>query len=58
MISFGQRDVRQGPGTLSTAESIDEIAFTVPWFKHYRPEVVREYADAIKKVATHHEQLL
>lgn len=58
MISFGQRDVRQGPGTLKTAESIDEIAFTVPWFKHYRPEVVREYADAIKKVATHHEQLL
>jgi len=51
MISFGQRDVRQGPGTLPTAEKIGEIAFTIPWFKHDRPEVIKAYAEAYRKVA-------
>ena len=51
MISFGQRDVRQEPGTLKNAESIKEIAFAVPWFKHDRPEVIEQYAHAYRKVA-------
>jgi dTDP-4-amino-4,6-dideoxygalactose transaminase len=58
MISFGQRDVRQGPGTLPVSESIEEIAFGVPWFKHDRPEVIAEYAAAYRKVAEHAEELL
>ncbi|HOX07124.1 MAG TPA: DegT/DnrJ/EryC1/StrS family aminotransferase [Planctomycetota bacterium] len=51
VLSFGQRDVRQGPGTLSAAERIDEIAFGVPWFKHDRPDIIAEYAAAYRKVA-------
>jgi perosamine synthetase len=54
MISFGQRDVRQGPGTLPVAERIEGIAFGVPWFKHDRPELIAEYAAAYRKVARTH----
>jgi dTDP-4-amino-4,6-dideoxygalactose transaminase len=57
MIAFGQRDVRQGPGTLPVAESIREIAFGVPWFKHDRAEIIKEYAAAYRKVAEHADQL-
>ncbi|OPZ24722.1 MAG: L-glutamine:2-deoxy-scyllo-inosose aminotransferase [Lentisphaerae bacterium ADurb.BinA184] len=57
MLSFGQRDVRQGPGTLPVSESIGEIAFGVPWFKHDRPAAIREYAEAFRKVAESADQL-
>jgi perosamine synthetase len=57
VISFGQRDVRQGPGTLPVAESIFEIAFGIPWFKHDRPEAIEPYAAAYRKVALQAEKL-
>jgi len=57
MISFGQRDVRQGPGTLPVSEQIGEIAFGVPWFKHDNPEIIAEYATALRKVAEHVDEL-
>ena len=53
-IAFGQRDVRQGASSLPNAERIKEIAFTVPWFKHDRPEIIEEYAAAFRKVASHY----
>lgn len=58
MISFGQRDVRQGPGTLPVSESIGETTFGIPWFKHDRPAIIREHADAFRKVAEHADELL
>ncbi len=57
MIAFGQRDVRQGPGTLPVSESIGEIALSVPWFKHDRPEAIAEYAAAYRKVAEHADEI-
>ncbi len=51
------RDVRAPRGSLPVAESISEITFTVPWFKRYRPEVIDEYAAALKKVAAHADEL-
>jgi dTDP-4-amino-4,6-dideoxygalactose transaminase len=57
MISFGQRDVRQGPGTLPVSEKISEIAFGVPWFKHDRPAIIKTYAAAFRKVAEQIEKL-
>lgn len=51
MIAFGQRDVRQGQGTLPVSERIHAISFSVPWFKQYRPEIIEEYAEAFRKVA-------
>ncbi|HEX7008943.1 MAG TPA: DegT/DnrJ/EryC1/StrS family aminotransferase [Phycisphaeraceae bacterium] len=57
-IAFGQRDVRQGPGTLSVAERIDQIAFGIPWFKHDWPEAIEVYAAAYRKVALQASKLL
>jgi dTDP-4-amino-4,6-dideoxygalactose transaminase len=57
MIAFGQRDVRQGPGTLPVVEAVGEITYGVPWFKHDRPEIIKEYALAFRKVAENADQL-
>jgi len=51
MISFGQRDVRQKAGSLPVSEGIFERAFSIPWFKKDRPEIIEEYAAAFRKVA-------
>lgn len=57
MISFGQRDVRQGPGSLPVSERINEICFTVPWFKHDRPQIIKQHAAAYRKVAENADDL-
>ena len=44
VVAFGQRDVRQGQGSLPVTERISEIAFGVPWFKHDDPEIIGQYA--------------
>ncbi|MBO3797572.1 MAG: DegT/DnrJ/EryC1/StrS family aminotransferase [Thermoproteota archaeon] len=51
-------DVRQPPGSLPVSESVQERVFTVPWFKHYRPEIIEEYAQAFRKVAENYMDLL
>ena len=58
MISFGQRDVRQGEGTLPVSERIAEIAFSIPWFKHDDPQIIEQYAAAYRKVARQADELL
>ena len=58
MIAFGQRDVRQAAGSLPTTEAIDDICYTIPWFKHDRPEFIEEYALAFRKVAEHADELV
>lgn len=44
--------------TLSVSSDINEKAFFLPWFKHYRPEITEQYANAFKKVIEHHTELL
>jgi len=39
VIAFGQRDVRQGPGTLPVSESMHDICLSIPWFKKDYPEI-------------------
>lgn len=51
-------DIRESPGSLPVAERIQERVFSVPWFKHYRPKVIEEYALAFKKVAENYKELL
>ena len=51
-------DVRQPLGSLPVAEGIQERVFRIPWFKHYRAEIIEQYASAIRKVAENHEELL
>ncbi|MCD6232517.1 DegT/DnrJ/EryC1/StrS family aminotransferase [Candidatus Aerophobetes bacterium] len=51
-------DIRESPGSLPVAERIQERVFSVPWFKHYRPKIIEEYALAFKKVAENYKELL
>tara|TARA_B100001250_G_C19809122_1_gene794928 strand:- start:1903 stop:3171 length:1269 start_codon:yes stop_codon:yes gene_type:complete len=57
-IAFSDRDLRQGLGSLPITESLPEKCLSVPWFKHYRPEVIDEYVGAFRKVASRFEDLL
>ncbi len=43
---------------LPVAESITQRVFEVPWFKHYRPAMIEEHADAYKKVIRNYKALL
>jgi hypothetical protein len=58
MIAFGQRDLRQGAGSLPVSERIEEICFTVPWFKRCRKREIERYAAAFRKVAENSHRLL
>ncbi|HWL54198.1 MAG TPA: DegT/DnrJ/EryC1/StrS family aminotransferase [Chthoniobacteraceae bacterium] len=57
-IAHSDRDLRQKPGSLPVSEQVGNRVFTIPWFKHYRPEQIREYAEAFRKVAEHADELL
>jgi len=50
MLSFAERDVRQGKGTLANSERITERAFSVPWFKHPDFAKIDPYVEAFRKV--------
>jgi perosamine synthetase len=51
MVSFGQRDVRQGKGNLPVSEGIHNRTLGYPCFRKYRPEIIDEYIQAFRKVA-------
>ena len=57
-IAFSDRDLRQGLGSLPVTESLPQKCLSVPWFKHYRPEVIDEYVKAFRKVASKCEDLV
>jgi len=49
-VAFGQRDVRQGLGSLPVSENIHDITVAVPWFKHLDKPVIKQYCLAFRKV--------
>ncbi len=51
-------DIRESPSDLPVSESINQKVFKIPWFKHYRPAIIEEHAQAFKKVVRHHDELL
>ena len=57
-VANAARDVRQPPGSLPVTESMGAHTFYIPWFKRYRPAIIREYAAAYRKAAENYEQLL
>jgi dTDP-4-amino-4,6-dideoxygalactose transaminase len=57
-IAFSDRDLRQPVGTLPISEEIGHRTYSIPWFKHYRPEIIRQHADAFRKVAENYQELL
>ena len=48
----------QYPEHLPVSESIGRYVFNIPWFKHYRPKVIQQHADAYKKVVENYKLLL
>jgi perosamine synthetase len=51
-------DVRETVGSLPVTEGINRLIYTIPWFKHHRPAIIAEYADAFRKVAASYQELL
>lgn len=58
VLANADRDVRAPAGSLPVAEAMGERMFAVPWFKHDRRDQIDEHIAAIKKVVTHHAELL
>ncbi|MBE0536072.1 MAG: DegT/DnrJ/EryC1/StrS family aminotransferase [Phycisphaerae bacterium] len=46
------------PEKLPVAEAANRLTFEAPWFKHYRPEIITQHAEAYKKVIRNHKALL
>lgn len=57
-IAFSNRDVRERPDALPVSQVIGNRACGIPWFKHDRPEMIEQYAAAVRKVILQHEKLL
>jgi dTDP-4-amino-4,6-dideoxygalactose transaminase len=57
-IAHAQRDLIREQGNLPVAEKIGAITYAIPWFKHYRPALIAEHANAFRKVAEHYAELL
>jgi len=52
------REIRQPAGSLPVSERINSRTYSIPWFKHYWPEVIEQHAAAFRKVAENYEALL
>jgi dTDP-4-amino-4,6-dideoxygalactose transaminase len=57
-IANSDRDLRQPQGSLPISEGIGARTIGIPWFKHYRPEIIEEYANAYRKASENYRELL
>ncbi len=57
-VAFAERDLIHEQGSLPVSETIGAHTYSIPWFKHYRPEVIEQYAQAYRKVAENYQILL
>ncbi|MDY0175566.1 MAG: DegT/DnrJ/EryC1/StrS family aminotransferase [Lentisphaeria bacterium] len=51
-------DPRALTGELPETERINSRIWAEPWFKHYREEEIKPYAEAVRKVLENYEELL
>jgi perosamine synthetase len=57
-LAHAARDVRQPAGSLPVSERIGALTYSIPWFKHFRPEIVDQHVAAFQKVAASYRDLL
>jgi dTDP-4-amino-4,6-dideoxygalactose transaminase len=57
-IANADRDVRELDEALPHSMVASYMTFEIPWFKHFRPDVIKEYAEAYKKTAYNYKELL
>lgn len=58
VIRHSENDIRQSGGSLPVAEGIQEKVFTIPWFKKFKPDIIKQYANAFEKVIKNYKELL
>jgi dTDP-4-amino-4,6-dideoxygalactose transaminase len=58
MLSFGQRDVRQGKGSLPVSEKIDDFVIGIPRFVKFDQETIEQVANTYRKVTINVEELV
>ena len=51
-------DIRQPKCSLPISEGLGKRIYSIPWFKHYRPELIEQHAKAYRKVAENYKLLL
>ena len=52
------REKTETPEYLPVSENTSKTVFTIPWFKHYRPEIIDRYIAVFRKVITNCKELL
>lgn len=57
-IANSNKDVRVFDNDLPVSEKIGSRIYSIPWFKHYRPDIIEQYAYAFRKVAENYKVLL
>ncbi len=57
-FAYNQANGPYKPQSLPVTEGINARICILPWFKHYRPEIIEEHANAYKKVAQNYKDLL
>lgn len=57
-IANSAHDVREFDKNLPVSEKFGYVTYTIPWFKHYRPAIIEEYANAFRKAAENYKELL
>ena len=57
-LAFGQRDVRQGKGTLPVAENIQNRTFRFSRFTHLNKALIDRYVATMKKIIDNRGELL
>jgi len=57
-IANSNRDLREAKGSLPESERFGELVYEIPWFKHYRREIIEEYANAFRKASANYKELL
>lgn len=57
VLAHTERDTRQEAGRLPASEEAVDRVFGVPWFKHYKPDIIAQHAAAYRKVAENADQL-
>lgn len=57
-IAHASRDVRELDRSLPVSDRIGHRVYSIPWFKHFRPQQIEQYAAAYRKVAENYQELL
>jgi len=57
-IANSSWDVRTNKGSLPVAEGIQNKVFGAPYFKKYYPRIIKEHANAVRKVIENYRELL